>query len=129
MLLRDGCRLRCRISQLQPFGSFPSRPPPLPIPAIWFTSSNSLLCWRAPALIRDTVARKEAIRRARIAARQRKQYDETHFAIVGLASGALSRKAARTEGMASVPKAVRTRLLRNQYISQVGRYQFRLLHK
>ena len=48
------------------------------------------------------------------------------------AAGPLSRKPTRAEGGAgaALPKAaVRTRQLRNQYISQVGRYQFRLLHK
>lgn len=81
----------------------------------------------------STEARKEAIRKARAAARLRKQYEETHFAIVGVPPpGPLRRVLPRgTDASVPGPKvgSVRTRVLRNQYISQVGRYQFRLLHK
>lgn len=53
------------------------------------------------------------------------------MAIVGVAPpGALLKKVRPEAAPAPAPKAsVRTRVLRNSYISQVGRFQFRLLHK
>lgn len=69
-----------------------------------------------------------AVRQARVEAKRRSAYEKTHFALVGRPSPTVIPygKTAKKLTPDPVPAA---RVLRNLYISQVGRFQFRLIHR
>ena len=71
----------------------------------------------------------EAVRKARADAKRRVAYERTHFALVGRpAPTVIPYRTAKFDKLTPDPPA-QGRVLRNLYISQVGRFQYRLIHR
>lgn len=71
----------------------------------------------------------DAIRKARVDSKRRTAYEKAHFALVGRPAPTVIPFSRASYGKQSAPAAPSTRILRNLYISQVGKFQFRLIHR
>lgn len=71
----------------------------------------------------------EAIRRQRVNAKRRHAYEQAHFALVGRPAPTVIPFVPAKRVVAPRPPSPSGRVLKNVYVSQVGRFQFRLIHR
>jgi hypothetical protein len=71
----------------------------------------------------------EEIRRQRVNAKRRTAYEKSHFAIVGRPSPTVIPFVSAKRVVAPRPPSPAGRILKNVFVSQVGRFQFRLIHR
>jgi len=85
----------------------------------------------AAAAASEGVRDLESIRKSKLEAKRRTAYERSHFALVGRPAPTVITYRSHKKPVPAPPAPTEApgRVLRNLYISQVGRFQFRLIHR